>query len=197
MTTKVLAQALQKLRQAIDQAASSRQPEPNAATLATVDSVSNRPSARTIYVHVKADDIAFFVNMNSGKGRQIAWNPQVALCFFWRHLQQQVIIEGRVERLDDVTADALWGGRTRESKLGAHASRQERHVGNKASLTARVQEQKSQFSFTRAPRPANWSGYRVVPDRLEFWETGWHRIRMRDSFERQVDGRWEATAQEP
>lgn len=197
MTSDVFTQALQKLRDIIHQAEASRQPEPNAATLATVDSTSNRPSVRTIYVHVQADEIAFFVNTKTGKGRQIEWNPQIALCFFWRHLQQQAIIEGRVERISDTEADALWSTRTRESKLAARASRPDHHTGDKPGLQTRLSEQKNEFSFTRAPRPAAWAGYRLLPERFEFWETGWHRMRMRNVFERRVDGHWEVLAQDP
>lgn len=188
---------ISELRKLIDQARASKELEANTAALATAEISSGRPSVRTVYIHVEQDSIMFFVNTKSGKGRQLEWNPQVALCFFWRYLQKQVTIEGKVEQVSDSVADALWAKRPRESKLASRVSEQHLRQGDKASLESRLAEEKKAHNFDRIERPEHWMGYRLLPDRMEFWDTGWYRMRLRHLFERELDGRWVTLSQEP
>lgn len=185
------------LRTLINDAAAAGEPEANAATLATVDAALNRPSVRTIHVHVDAANVRFFVNTRSGKGRQLNWNPQAALCFYWRRLQKQAALEGAVVQLDAGDADRLWRKRTRESALAARVSSQKMRLAEKPRLEERLHEERQRYSFSAVPRPEHWLGYRMLVDRIEFWDTGWHRMRVRQLFERDTDGRWNASVQEP
>lgn len=197
MSSTTLKKAITRLHKLIEYAWAIGEPEANAAALATTDSTNAKPSNRTIYVHVDDDDIAFFVNAASGKGRQLEWNPVAALCFFWRNLSRQVTLEGKVERLDDKKADALWQQRSRESALAAGASKQEASPGDEVGLKRRYFEQSQRYSFSRVPRPEDWIGYRLLPDRIEFWETGWDRMRMRYLYERDFKEQWRMLVQEP
>lgn len=197
MAQDPLADALERLKALIERAHVSEEPDANAATLATVDASSGRPSVRTIYVHLVTDGLAFFINEKSGKGQQLIWNPQAAFCFFWRRLQQQVTLEGAVERMNDDEADEVWAMRPRESRLASRASQQQALEGDKEGLDARLHEERQRFSFAQVARPEHWVGYRMTPDRIEFWDTGWHRMRVRHLIERGVDGRWEIHNQEP
>lgn len=190
-------QPIQYLRDLIEEGHTAGDPDAHAAALATADTVNARPSVRTVFVHVTEDGVAFFVNAKSGKGRQLEWNPQAALCFFWRDRQVQVTLEGSVELLSDDSADKLWKTRPHESSLAAHASRQHAHAGDKAALKSRVHEEKQRFGFVKVTRPSHWIGYRLLPERLEFWDSGWHRMRMRQLFELTPDGKWREVDQEP
>lgn len=169
----------------------------HAATLATVDSTLARPSARTVYVRVEEDTLVFFVNARTGKGQQLQWHPHAALCFFWREIQQQVNVEGVVQVIEDRMADRLWSQRSRESILVARSSEQHAVFGDTDAFRARLAKERDSYSFERAPRPEHWIGYRLLPTRVEFWSTGWHRARPRRLFERAPDGGWQQAIQEP
>lgn len=197
MSSETRIAAISRLHQLIEYARSADVSEANAASLATTDAASGRPSVRTIYVHVETDEITFFVNSASGKGRQLQWNTAASLCFFWRELSRQVILDGGVEQLDDERADTLWQHRTRESALVARSSKQHEREGDPAGLAERHREQKQRYNFARVERPEHWIGYRLHPERIEFWETGWGRMRMRYSYERQLGGRWQVLTHEP
>lgn len=188
---------VRRLEETIAQGYARDDADANAAALATSDVTSGRPSVRTVYVHIRYEEIVFFVNSYSGKGQQLQWNPYAALCFFWRYMQQQVTVDGLVEVLDDAVADDYWSRRSRESTLGSHASRQHLHEGDEAGLKARLHEEKQRFSFTKSNRPAHWIGYRLIPDRLEFWDTGWGRLRARELFECDMERHWTRLTQEP
>lgn len=197
MSSRESENPVKRLSETIEQGHAQDDADANAAALATSDSVSGRPSVRTVHVHVQDDDIVFFVNSRSGKGQQLHWNPYVALCFFWRYMRKQITVDGQVEVLDDAVADDYWGRRGRGSTLGARASRQHLHEGDRAVLDARLHEEKQSFSFAKVTRPALWIGYRLIPNRLEFWDTGWDRLRSRELFERDVDGNWAYVTQDP
>lgn len=171
--------------------------DPNAATLATVDPAFGQPSVRTVYIHALEDALAFFINSRSGKGRQLEWHPHAALCFFWRGLQQQVCVEGVAQVLDAAAADALWAQRSRESKLAARSSRQESLFGDPANYRERVNADRKAHGFEHLERPEHWIGYRLVPSRIEFWATGWHRGHCRELFEIAPDGGWQEAVLEP
>ena len=171
--------------------------EPLAATLATVDSSLHRPSARTVYVHLLPDGIGFFVNTYSGKGRQLLWNPYAALCFYWRKIEQQTVVEGRCEALDDATADLLWRKRPRESTLVAQALDASPDAIDDEELAERIDIARQRYSFEHPPRPEHWHGYRLVPERVEFWTAGWDRARYRHVYQRESGNGWQVTRQPP
>jgi pyridoxamine 5'-phosphate oxidase len=142
----------------------------NAMTVATV-TPEGAPAARTILLKGVDDrGFVFYTNLDSRKGGEIAGNPRVALCFHWKSLLRQVRIEGRAEPVTAAEADAYFATRPRGAQIGAWASDQSRPVASRAVLEARVAEAERRFGNGPIPRPPHWSGYRVVPERIEFWQ---------------------------
>lgn len=197
MSDTILTEAIAQLRDLVEQARVRGEPESNAATLATADPTNARPSARTVYIHFDADSAVFFVNARAGKGQHLQWNPQAALCFFWRQIAHQVVVEGAVEPLDEPDAEHFWQQRPRASTLGARASQSHAPEADKAALDERLRREKSHSDFAPVERPEHWIGYRLRPDRRVFWDTGWQRMRLRRSIERQIDGAWQVSARQP
>jgi pyridoxamine 5'-phosphate oxidase len=142
--------------------------DPTAMTLATADA-RGRPSARMVLLKaVDARGFTFYTHRGSRKGRDLAENPFAALVIHWPASGQQVRIEGRVEQVSDEESDAYFATRPRGSQLGAWASQQSQELGSLEELAARVREVEARFPGV-VPRPPYWGGYRVVPDRIEFW----------------------------
>ena len=174
------------------QRASQAAAEADAMVLATVDP-DGRPSAR--YVLLKGFDqrgFVFYTNLNSRKARALASHPSAALCFYWPAIDRQVRIEGRVERVGDDEADAYFRTRPRDSQIGAWASDQSAPLDSRTSLDQRLAEVARRFDQRPIPRPPFWSGFRVVPDAIEFWERSAARLHERKRFERHCD-RWTST----
>jgi len=172
--------------------------EPNAMTLATAGA-DGRPSARVMLLK-GADErgFVFYTNFESRKGLQIAEQPYVALCFFWPPLMEQVRVEGRAAPVPDAEADSYWKTRARQSQIGAWASRQSRPGEGIEALEARIAEFRRRFADQPVPRPDYWSGYRVKPELIEFWEGGHYRQRIhRRTAYRQVAGTWEKFELDP
>jgi pyridoxamine 5'-phosphate oxidase len=137
--------------------------------LATTDA-AGRPSARLVLLRgVDARGFVFFTNYNSRKGRELAGNPHAALCFYWTSLDEQIRIEGRVERVSDDESDAYFAGRPRGSQLGAWASDQSEVLPSRETLEEKYREIERQFEGRTVERPAFWGGYRLTPVRIEFW----------------------------
>jgi pyridoxamine 5'-phosphate oxidase len=187
------AEALTTFATLFDEARKSSELEPNAMTVATADR-GGRPSARTVLL--KAFDVrgfVFYTHLDSHKGQDLQANPQAALLFLWRSLREagiQVRVEGRVEQVDDVEADAYFASRPRLSQIGAWASSQSHTLASREAFDARVAEVEARFEGQDVPRPAGWSGLRVVPDRFEFWYGAQFRLHERWCYECAADGTW-------
>jgi pyridoxamine 5'-phosphate oxidase len=159
--------------------------DPTAMALATVDGAGN-PSVRMILLKgVDERGFAFYTNFESRKGQELLAQPRAALCFHWKSLRRQVRVEGPVEIVSDAEADAYFRSRARVSQIGAAASQQSRPLDSRATLERRVTEIDARLMGAEVPRPPNWSGFRVIPQAIEFWKDGAYRLHDRILFRRQ------------
>jgi pyridoxamine 5'-phosphate oxidase len=165
---------------------------PEAVALATADA-DGRPAVRMVLLK-GADEagFVFYTNLESRKGGDLAANPRAALCLYWKSLGRQVRVEGGVVPVTPEEADAYFASRARDSRLGAWASRQSRALESRAVLEARVAAVAAEFPGDTVPRPPHWSGFRVVPQRIEFWQEQPYRLHDRIVFERDSAG-WNRT----
>jgi pyridoxamine 5'-phosphate oxidase len=160
----------------------------NAMALATAGA-DGQPSVRMVLLKGHGPGgFVFYTNQESRKARQIADRPFAALLFHWKSLRRQIRIEGKLTTVDDATADAYFATRSRDSQLGAWASDQSRPLDARATFEARFEAIKARFEGGDVPRPPHWSGYCLVPDRIEFWEDGAHRLHHRRLFTRSGEG---------
>ena len=158
--------------------------DPEAMALATADS-EGRPSARMVLLKGHdARGFVFYTNSGSRKGEELAANSNAALLFHWKSLRRQVRIEGAVEPVAGAEADAYFATRSRESQLGAWASDQSRTMPSRAEFEARYRALVAEYDGRDVPRPPHWLGYRVVPERIEFWNDRRHRLHERRLFTR-------------
>ena len=172
------------LKQAID----AQLPEPNAMTLATV-AADGRPSTRIVLIKgFDAQGIVWYTNFNSRKGQELAVNPVAALQFHWVELERVVRIEGMVQQVSDAEADAYFASRPLDSRIGAWASPQSQVIKSRAVLVAQAARYAAQFALS-PPRPPHWGGFRLVPDRWEFWQGRKSRLHDRLRY-RMQDGQW-------
>jgi pyridoxamine 5'-phosphate oxidase len=166
---------------------------PNAMTLATVGK-DMRPSARMVLLKDSGPEgFVFYTNLESPKSRQLFENPHAALLFHWKTLDRQIRIEGPVEQVPDAEADAYFATRPRSSQLGAWASRQSEELQGWAELEKRVAMYAVKFNVGPVPRPDFWSGFRLRPERFEFWKQGNFRLHKRFVFTPSGDeeGKWQ------
>jgi pyridoxamine 5'-phosphate oxidase len=171
-------------------------PLADAAALATVDS-RQRPSVR--YVLLKAADargFVFYTNLESRKGRDLARNPNASLALYWDATGRQVRIDGRVELVDTAEADAYWCARPRASQIASLISRQSEPLSSRAALDAAFRAASRRFPRDDVPRPARWTGYRLVPRCIEFWTRREPRLHVRELFE-MTRGKWRRTLLQP
>jgi len=161
---------------------------PEAMALATADQ-SGAPSVRMVLLKGHdARGFVFYTNSRSRKGRELAANPQAALLLHWKSLRRQVRIDGAVEIVGDDEADAYFATRARESQLGAWASDQSETMASRADFETRYQALAERHDGEPVPRPPHWWGYRVAPERIEFWTDRAHRLHERRLFTRSGDG---------
>ena len=194
---------MSKLREALDRfdalfkrAADAGLNEPAAVTVATADP-DGRPSARVVLLRgYDESGFVFYTNTLSRKGRGLTADPRAAMCFFWDPLMEQVRIEGEVVAVADAQADAYWSSRHPRSRIGAWASEQSEPLENREALEARAAMFAERFGDGPVPRPPHWSGYRVIPNRVEFWRSLPDRLHERTCYF--LDGdEWRVTLLNP
>ena len=171
-------------------AASQQIQEPAAMSVASVG--PDGPSVRMVLLRgFDASGFCFFTNYESQKGRELLAHPRAAAALYWDPLRRQVRLVGRVEKTSDAESDEYHASRARGSQLAAWASEQSRPIDSRAALEARYAAVASRFGDGPVPRPPYWGGFRLVPERIEFWQARRNRLHDRMLYERQADGTWQ------
>lgn len=171
--------------------------EPTGMTLATADA-SGRPSARIVlYKGPYQGGLTFYTNYVSRKGGELATRDQAALVFWWDRLERQVRVEGRVQRLPPEVSERYFHRRPRLSQLGALTSRQSQVVSSRDELERRLADNERRFEGREVPRPEQWGGYVLMPERYEFWQGQPGRLHDRLVYRRTADGGWRIERLEP
>lgn len=162
----------------------------NAVCVSTVGK-DGRPSSRMVLLKGQDEQgFVFYTNLGSRKARELTVHPFAAMTFYWGRLDRQVRIEGNVEPVSAEEADAYFASRGHGSQVGAWASRQSEPLDSRETLVSRVEDTEQRFAGVEVPRPPNWSGFRVVPSRIEFWTGLPDRLHERLLFQRTPQGSW-------
>ena len=165
-------------------------PHPNAMTLSTAD-FNGRPSARIVLLRgIDEGGFVFFTNYESRKGHELSGNPAASLLFHWPALARQVRVEGRAEQISAEESDSYFASRPRGHQLEAHASAQSQIIPDRDDLEKKFTAMDRRFASREVPRPRHWGGYRVIPEQIEFWQEGVHRLHDRLLYHRNVKGDW-------
>jgi pyridoxamine 5'-phosphate oxidase len=180
---------VQRVNDGIERAAAAGVVEPTAMAIATVDE-HGRPTLRTVLLkHADEHGFVFYTTLESRKGRDLARFPWASLCFWWAPLGEQIHVDGRVKPVAAAEADEYFATRPRGSQIGAWASRQSEAIESRQVLLDRVAQVEKRFEGKDVPRPPHWSGFRLIPDRFEFWYAREDRLHERFEY-RFEDARW-------
>ena len=198
LTREMLAASpLQQFERWLEQSVQAGLEDPTAMVLATIDD-KGRPWQRIVLLKGMSDGgFVFYSNHGSYKAEAIAGNPLVSLLFPWNELDRQVIVSGRAEKMSLAESASYFETRPRESQIAAWASRQSRPVSARAMLEKQVQALKEKFGNGDIPTPDFWGGYRVIPERIEFWQGGEHRLHDRFLYTKDKDEVWEIEQLQP
>lgn len=188
---------VEQFRRWFEEALSADLHEPNAMTIATATR-DGRPSARVVLLKgFNERGFVFHTNYEGRKGRELEANPNCALAFYWGELERQVRIEGRATRVPDKESDAYFASRPRGSQLGAWASEQSRPVEDRTELERRLKELEEEYEGREIPRPSFWGGFRVEPERMEFWQGRENRLHDRLLYSESGGGAWKIQRLQP
>jgi pyridoxamine 5'-phosphate oxidase len=194
--SRTMSDPFQRFDAWFSEARASGLPWPEALALGTVGP-DGAPSVRMVLLKgVDPGGWVFYTNTRSRKGQELRDNPRAALCFYWPTLERQVRVEGLVESVTDAEADAYFASRPRGSQVGAWASAQSEPLDSREALLARVEAFEARFQGQAVPRPPYWSGYRLVPTCVEFWQGRPDRLHERTLYQRAGDA-WTVTLLQP
>jgi len=184
-----VSEPIKKFREWFDQADAAEEMA-EAVALATADA-RGRPSVRMVLLK-GVDDRGFtiYTNVESRKGRELTENPFASLCFHWKSQKRQIRVEGPIARISDAEADAYFASRSKDSQIGAWASKQSRPMEGRFEFEKAIAKYSAKFALTEVPRPPFWTGFRIDPQRIEFWEDRKFRLHMRHLYEKNDAGVW-------
>jgi pyridoxamine 5'-phosphate oxidase len=175
-----------------DEARTSEPNDPNAMALATVDA-EGMPDVRMVLMNgLSPEGFVFYSHINSAKGRELAANPNAALLFHWKSLRRQIRVRGPVSPVSDAEADAYFAGRPKQAQIGAWASKQSQPLESRLAFEKAIALNAAKYAIGDVPRPPGWSGWRIIPQSMEFWHDRPFRLHDRIVFQRDGGG-WTKT----